>query len=242
MSNGIYIAASGAMARAQALDVHSNNIANSMTPGFRLDEVVFREQPAQPAGEPQRPDTDIRLATVDAVVPSWETGTMMQTENRMDLAIQGDGLLSVRTEEGVRYSRGGSLLLDSEGTLMTSTGYPLLDVEGEVLRLPPEGGELNIAEDGTVHVGEQQLGRLQLTWFQNPQVLSREGDNLFSAPEGAERAEATGTLQQGYQERSSTIRGLLDIITVTRSYETSIRMIESFKQIDQRTARDIARG
>ncbi len=243
MGDGIYAAMSGAVSRSRALDVVANNVANAGTPGFRSDSVAFREAPAQPAGEPARPDTDLRLATVDAVTPSWQPGPLEETGAPLDLAINGDGMFTVGTDAGVRYVRGGSMQLDASGRLVTTDGHPLLNLEGEPIQMPTDG-EPSIGEDGTIMVGERQIDRLAMVWFDSPALLSREGGNLFSASAGAQPQPAPGTVEQGYIENSNinVVRGMVDLVSITRSYEATVRAMETFRTIDRRTVRDLARG
>jgi flagellar basal-body rod protein FlgG len=101
-----------------------------------------------------------------------------------------------------------------------------------------------IGGDGTVQVGENIVGRLALAWFDSPAALSREGSTLYSAAPGAERTQAPGTLMQGYVEQANVnvVRGMIDLVTLTRSYEATVRVMESFGNIDRRTARDLAHG
>lgn len=242
MSDGIYAAMSGAVARSTALDVLGNNIANAPSTAFRIDAVAFREEPTAPPDGAPRPDGDLRMATVDAVVPSWRPGSLEQTGEALDVAIDGDGLLPVRTDDGIRYVRGGSLQRDSDGTLMTAAGHPLVDRDGVVVRLPLEGGETVIGEDGTIRVGEEDVATLPLVWFDNVAMLAREGDNLWSAPAGATPRAADGRIRQGYLEgtNGNVVRGMVDMIAVTRSYEATVRAMETFREIDRRTARDLA--
>lgn len=247
MSDGIYAAMSGAMSRAMALDVVANNVANAPTPGFRADAVAFREQPAEPRREPGEPtasiEPDIRVATVDAVVPSLRPGPIEETGGAFDVAIEGDGMLSVSAPGGVRYTRGGTLIRDAEGNLATAEGYPVLDVEGRPVRLPLEG-EPVIGDDGTVTVGDQSCGRMAVVWFDRPNLLSREGGNLYMAAAGTQVTEASGVIRQGAIEGANidVVRGMIDLVSLTRSYEATIRAMENFRNIDQRTVRDLARG
>jgi flagellar basal-body rod protein FlgF len=244
MGDGLYAAMSGAVARSMALDVVANNVSNAPTPGFRADMAVFREVPAQPAGEPPRVDTDLRLTTLDAVVPTWQPGPITETGSSFDLAIEGQGMLAVQTNNGLRYARGGSMAVDQEGVLRTSGGNALVDTEGRPIRIPLQGGEPLIGEDGTITAGEQTVGRLNMVWFDNPEALQREGDNLFSAPGGVQIIEPQGALRQGFIEGANVnvVRGMIDLVSLTRSYEATIRAMESFQNIDRRTARDLGRG
>lgn len=243
MADGIYAAMSGAMARSLALDVVAQNVANAPTPGFRASTLAYREVPARAPDGPPAADSEIRMATLDAVVPSWQPGPLLETGGALDLAIEGDGLFAVRTDDGVRYTRGGSMTRDDDGVLVTTSGHPLLDTEGRPLRLPLEG-EPEVGEDGTVRVGEQTVGQLAMIWFESPSVLSREGDNLYSAASGAEPVTAPGTARQGYIEQANVnvVRGMIDLVSLTRSYEATLRAMESFQTIDRRTVRDLGHG
>lgn len=243
MADGIYSAMSGAMARSQALDVVAQNVANAPTPGYRAATMAFRETPAQAVGGPPAADSEIRIATLDAVVPSWLPGPLQETGGALDLAIEGDGLLTVRTGAGIRYVRGGAMSLDDEGTLVTGSGHPLLDTEGRPIHVPPEG-EPEVGDDGTVRVGEQVVGRLAMVWFESPAVLSREGDNLYSAAAGAQPQPAPGSLQQGYIEGANVnvVRGMIDLVGLTRSYEATLRAMETIRSVDRRTVRDLGTG
>jgi flagellar basal body rod protein FlgG len=243
MADGIYAAMSGAMSRSLALDVVAQNVANAPTPGFRASSVAYREAPARAPDAPPATDAEIRMSTLDAVVPSWQPGPLEETGGALDLAIEGDGLFAVRTDAGVRYLRGGSMTCDRDGVLMTSSGHPLLDVEGRPIRLPAEA-EPVVGEDGTIRAGERTVGRLAVVWFESPSVLSHEGDNLYTAAAGATPIAAPGLVRQGVIEQANVnvVRGMIDLVSLTRSYEATLRAMESFQNIDRRTVRDLAQG
>jgi flagellar basal-body rod protein FlgG len=228
-----------------ALDVVANNVANAPTPAFHADAVAFRETPAaDPRGGGMPPQlSDLRFASVDAVVQSWVPGPLVETGNAFDVAIEGDGLLTVRAPQGMRFSRGGTLSVDRGGTLVTAEGYPLLNLEGQPVR-PGAGVEPVIGEDGSVYVDDQPVGRLALRWVDNTAALSREGENLYALAGGVQTQAAEGHLQQGYIERSNVnvVKGMVDLVSITRSYEATVRVLESFRAIDRRTAKDLAHG
>jgi len=195
-------------------------------------------------------ESELRMATLDAVVPSWRPGPLRQTGNPLDIAIEGDGLLTVQSSEGTRYVRGGTMTTDAEGTLMTSSGNPLLDTQGQTISIP-EDANVSISEDGRIlasrpdEEGEQQeVAQLGMVWFDSPALLSREGSGLFSAAAGAEPNRVDASIRSGFIEQSNVnvVRGMIDMVTLTRSYEATIRAMETFRSIDRRTTKDLAHG
>ena len=198
---------------------------------------------AIPAGNAPPQLSDLRLASLDAVVPSWAPGTLEETGRPLDVAVDGDGLLTVRAPQGIRFTRGGTLMVDTSGTLVTSEGFPLLNPEGQPVR-PGVAAQPLIGEDGSVYVDDQPVGRLSLRWVDSPAVLSREGDNLYALAPGAQTQAAEGQLRQGYIERSNVnvVKGMIDLVALTRSYEATLRALETFRAIDRRTVKDLALG
>ncbi|MEM9860451.1 MAG: flagellar basal-body rod protein FlgF [Myxococcota bacterium] len=244
MSDGIWAAVSGAVAQQRALDVTANNVANANTTGFRADRVAFREALAE-AGEGPAP-ADLRLVGVAQVEASEAPGAIGRTDGNLDFAIEGDGLFTVQTPQGERYTRAGQFHLDAEGVLRTASGAAVLGWVAEAggatqeLRIPPASGEIRVGEDGTIRAGDQEVGRLALRSFDEGQ-LEKEGNTLFVANGAGDAAEAR--VLQGYLEGSNmnAVAGMNELITVSRSFEAFQKVIDTFQRLDDRTARDLAK-
>jgi flagellar basal-body rod protein FlgF len=232
MASGIYTAMSGAVAQSQALDVTANNIANADTTGFRAERISFAEALSQ---KPDMIHTGIAGAAPDASM-----GPMHDTGNPLDCALAGDGFFAVDTPHGVRYTRAGDFRLDDGGRLVTAEGFAVRAQGGGDLSVPPGTGELHIEGDGSLVADGQPVGQIQVAQFA-PGSLSREGKNLFVASRGpqggGEPPEVlSGTLEGGNFE---VVRGVIDLVKISRTYEALHRMVETYKQIDERTAREI---
>jgi len=240
MSDGIYSALSGAIAQQRALDTVANNVANVGTVGFRGDRLAFEEVVSREAGP--NPDA-LRYVQVSQQVTDDTGGALQETGSSLDLALSGDGMFAVQTPEGVRYTRAGSFRLDAEGVVRTPSGHALLaadaDPEHPELRLPVDGGDVRIGTDGTVSVGDNPVGRVRVERFA-PGALQKEGVTLYAARGPGEPAAETQVLQ-GYLEGAnvSPITGMNDLITASRSFEAFQRVIQTFRQIDERAARDV---
>ena len=233
MGSGIYVAAAGAVAQASALDVTANNVANASTTGFQGARVSFHQALARA----QSPD----VALVGNQTPAIDhrAGAMTQTGNPLDVALDGDGYLAVDGPNGVRYTRAGALRQDAGGRLVTADGLAVRGAGGAPLVIPPEATTIAIGEDGTVATEAGPIGKLELVRF-DPRNVTRDGATLFAA-RGAPLDAPPPRVLQGTLEGSNVnvVRGVVDLVEVSRTYESLLRVIEGFKAIESRAARDL---
>lgn len=244
MSDGIWAAVSGAVAQQRALDVTANNVANANTTGFRADRVAFREALAEAGGQDGAAPDSLRFVNVSQVEASQEPGALRQTGGSFDLALEGDGWFSLDTENGERYTRAGQFTVDGEGTLRSVDGSPVMAWQAEPggrvqqLQVPPDATEITIGLDGSVSADGNTVGQLAIRSFEDD-ALTKEGDTRFVAEGNGRPSEAN--VLQGYLESSNinAVAGMNELITVSRSFEAFQKIIDTFQQMDQRTARDL---
>jgi flagellar basal-body rod protein FlgF len=225
MVKGICTNAGAMRAALLAQDVLANNLANASTPGFRQSRIGFHQSaqagPPVDGAPPTMPMPDA-VARIDQA-----PGIFQVTDDRLDLAIQGEGYFVVQTVNGERYTRSGHLNLAQDGTLITSQGDPVLTDGGPVL--VPSGANLEVTADGTLRVGEQVLGRLQVVNFADGGAgLSHAGAGLFSSETAAEPA-ASARVLQGVLEAPnvSAVQTMVDMITLLRHFEMNQRAIRT---------------
>ncbi len=233
MSSGIYVATAGAIAQSTALDVTANNIANASTAGFHGDRVTFRE--ALSAAR----SADVAMVGNGATRVDGQAGALIQTENPLDLALEGDGYFAVQTATGPRYTRAGNFQLDAERRLVTADGLPVLGTQGAPIVVPPGASALGVSADGQVLADGTEIGRIGLARFA-PAQLMREGGSLFSAtgqPSGGEPPK----VRAGMLEASNVniVRGVVDLVKVSRTYESLMRVIQTYHDVEARAARDL---
>ena len=200
---------------------------------------------------------------VDTVATIYETGALKQTDNETDVAIvdhkdtanpaeQTTDFFAVKTASGIRYTRDGSFSLQptQNGTriLTTDVGDPVLGTTGQPIELPQ--GKVNISQDGTVEVNGENVDQLQIVGFQtaqlqkDPTLLKKEGGNLFVyGGTGTPQADANPDVKQGFLETSNvnTVRKMVEMITVMRSYEANSKIIQSLDSTLDRTANDVGK-
>jgi flagellar basal-body rod protein FlgG len=236
MLEGLNSAAAGMAAQQQRLDATANDLANANTNGYKRMRVGFRDLVYTQAG---RPAADgVRIGAGSAAVDAgrgFSQGTVRETGEPLDVAIQGDGFLRVRTPDGgVGLTRDGALQVDGNRRVTTGSGAllqpPLTIPESVSLE------DVKIDGDGTVRAGEQRLGRIEVVNVRSPQGLQSIGDNLF-APTAASgqptAAPAATTLVQGSLEGSNVnvSDAMVGMIEAQRSFELASRAIKTADQM-----------
>ncbi len=255
MSQILWIAKTGLDAQQTRMAVISNNLANVNTTGFKKGRAVFEDliyQNVRQAGAQSSQDTQLPsglmlgtgVRTV-ATEKSFTQGNLVQTDNALDVAIEGRGFLQILMPDGtVGYTRDGSLKIDSEGRFVTASGYEMQP--GIVL--PQNTQSVTISRDGIVtaavpgSVAPVQVGTLQLADFITPAGLQPAGENLFletaaSGPPqvGNPGLNGLGTLMQGSLEGSNvnTVEELVNMIETQRAYEINSKAISTADQMLQ---------
>jgi len=256
MTRSLFIAKTGLDAQQMQLDVISNNLANVSTSGFKKSRAVFedlvyqtlRQPGAQSTQQTQLP-TGLQIGTGVRPVATeriFTQGNLTQTGNQLDVAVNGQGFLQVSLPDGTTaYTRDGSLHQDSQGQLVTSSGYAI----SPAITIPSNAQTVTIGNDGTVSITQQgqtaatQVGTIQLANFINPAGLESKGENLFveTAASGAPTANTPGsnglgTLKQGYVETSNVnvVEELVNMIQTQRAYEINSKAISTSDQMLQR--------
>jgi len=232
MENAQLISLSRQIALERQMDVVANNIANVNTTGFKAEKILFEEY-LMPVAEDRDfawPDQPLSFTQDWGTMHDLTGGALVQTGNPLDVALQGDGFLTVMTPAGERWTKAGALQIDADGKLVNLDGYPVLADGGEV-QLDPEETDIRIAADGTVSTATGSKGRLQIVEFANPQELTREGGNLFA---GGTPLPAAGTrVEQGFVERSnvSGVTEMSEMIRVSRSYQSLASLMQRQDEI-----------
>ncbi len=264
-SKGIYAALSGAIAQNQRLDSIANNLANANTAGFKKDSIQFKEYlttlekqpdvmqiPRVPASVESFYDMQgIDRGYVDAnsVTSDFSQGSLMSTGNKLDVAIEGDGFFEVLTPNGARFTRSGNFKIDSQGNLISSSGFPVLragagDPAQRLINL--KSPNVTVAYNGEVFDGNENLGKLSVVQFDQKDALAKEGMTLYSLRPNYNVNAAAATdakIHQGFLEASNVniVQEMTDMISATRIFESNQRAIKAYDQIDDKLTNDVPR-
>jgi flagellar basal-body rod protein FlgF len=229
MENALLVGLSAQIALRRNMDIIANNLANVSTTGFKRETPMFEELLA-----PIEADTssmrEISFVRDWGILRDMTSGALLQTGSAFDVAVEGDGMLVVRTPSGDRYTRDGHMKLDAQGQIVTSNGDPIVG-EGGPITLPPNTTDIKIAQDGTISTTEGIIGRLSVVAFP-PGALHKQGKNLYSADVAAEPAKSTRVLQ-GMIERSNVepVYEMTQMIEVMRAYQHSSEQLNATDEL-----------
>jgi len=231
MSDGLYVAMSGAVAQERAMDVTANNVANANTKGFRAERVTFEEVLG---GQGNLSFVTAEEATVDA-----SRGELRSTGNPLDVAVDGEGWFAMQTPEGVRYTRAGQFRIGPGGGLIDDRGNGVLDVGGNPLVLPGGAAEVTVDMAGQVLADGVPAGQIQIVQL-NEANLRNEGGNYYTA-RGAVAPVENAQVVTGHLEQANfdPVRGMVDLIRISRNHESLHQMMSTYREIDQRVVREI---
>jgi flagellar basal-body rod protein FlgG len=250
MIRALFSAASGMNAQELNVDNISNNLANANTTGYKARRAQFQDllyqsmvQPGAASGQSTTVPAGLQLGL--GTKPSsneiiFTQGNFTQTDNPLDLVIQGNGFFQVQQANGqLAYTRDGSFQMNATGSIVTSNGA-LLQPQ---IQIPANAQSVTIAPDGTVtytlpgQTASSKAGQIQLAGFQNPAGLNSLGSNLYQ-PTDASGAptvgspggqEGLGPLMQGYTEQSnvSIVQEFINLITAQRAYEANSKVVKA---------------
>jgi flagellar basal-body rod protein FlgF len=237
VDNIAYIALSMKMVQQRALSVAANNIANSDTAGFKVEELMQGTQ----AGAPARDEGVVGSAQFvinTGLARNFSQGEVRQTNAPLDLAISGSGYFRISTPQGERYTRDGRFSVDAQDRLVTAQGNPVLDDAGGQIVLDPLLPTPTISRDGVVSQGNQRVARIGVVDFPSASVLSKQGDNLFANTSNAlPAAAANAQVHQGMIEGSNVnpVLEMTNLIQISRAYEDASQMVSNIQNLSEQT-------
>ena len=253
----LWTSTTGMSAQNLNMDVIANNLANVSTTGFKKSRADFQDLlyqimkvPGSPTSADTRSPTGIQVGLgvkPAAVTKVFTEGDIVQTENPLDVAIEGSGFFQVEMPDGnTAFTRAGNLKLDGDGRLSTSDGFP---IQPEIV-IPEDAREITISQTGLVSalVGDDttstELGNIDLADFVNEAGLIAIGRNLFretdasgAAALGTPGSDGYGTLLQGYVENSNVnlVEEMAHMITTQRAFEINSNVVSTSDEMMQTT-------
>jgi flagellar basal-body rod protein FlgG len=260
------------LAQSRRMDVITNNLTNVETVGFKQDTMTtrsFRDMLISRIYDPsvyqysQVGPLNLGIH-VDQVFTDFVTGTFEETRHPTDMAIVGEGFFVVDWfprgldedaafdfEPEERYTRAGNFAIDGEGNLVTPNGYYVHGLGGAPIYIGSP--DFVVDRDGTIRVGDEEIDRLRIVTFEDPRVLRKQGDTLYSIfgdydefgdfIPAAEPFEIEPEIRQGFLEASNVdiAREMVRMMETHRAYEINQRMINMFDETLRISVNDIAR-
>ena len=227
------------------LDVLTNNLANVNTTGFKEDMLYFHipdgeEDPRMvnkangfvmaPPAQPYETRTD------------FSPSTLQNTNNVLDLALEGEGFFCVMAPEGKCYTRRGDFSLTENGNLVTQKGYPVLGENGEIVL---QSGEIKISDTGEISVDGNPVDTLKVVGIGKPERLQKISGTLFKLPVGEadEKGLKQTKVKQGFLENSGVnpVKTMTEMIDVLRGYESYQKIIHFLDDISKKNINDVGK-
>jgi flagellar basal-body rod protein FlgG len=199
-----YLTALGSLEEQRRMDIISNNIANSNTPGFKKDSVHFSD------------------VMGEVSYTSMAQGQVRETGEKFDVALAGDGFLSVQSNQGVVYTRAGNLTVNTAKQLVTRDGWPVLGKNGPIK--VADTANFRINPDGQVFDGNDQVDQLSVVTFPSDVKMKKTQNGYFqpqtseSQPVKAENCQ----VRQGALEGANfnPVEEMVKMVDTMRNFET----------------------
>jgi flagellar basal-body rod protein FlgG len=250
------IAATGLSAQQTNVDVISQNLANMTTTGYKMQRPEFvdliyqnlRRTGTNTTSQDTILPTGVQVGLgvqTTAISRNTEQGTLQNTENPLDMAMQGKGYFQVELPDGSSaYTRDGTFKLSQDGELVTSEGFRVQPA----LTIPTEATGVSVNSSGQVEVtiqgqvDPQQVGQIEIATFINPAGLQAVGNNLFTQTPasgdpitGNAGENGFGTILQGYLENSNvnSVQEITNLIVAQRAYEMNTKVLSAADQMLQ---------
>ncbi len=248
MIRALWTSASGMEAQQMNLDVIANNLANVNTTGFKKSNVQFQEMMYDTEESPGANSTDNSTVPTGiqvgygskpvATERNFAQGSLQQTGNTYDVAIEGTGFFKLTLPDGTNaYTRDGSFVVNADGQIVTSQGY-LVTGAGTI---DPKAQNVTIGSDGTISAtingATAKISPITISTFPNPEGLTSLGSNLYTESLASGTAidgqtpgsNGIGTLQQGYTETSNVqvVEEMVNMIQAQRAYEINSKAIQT---------------
>jgi len=274
MIKGLYTSAMGMLIQEAEQNVTTNNLANVNTTGYKKDRITFEEFPTMlelrlndtklaPGQKFYMPPEIGKLGTgviLDQITTNHEAGSLRETFNSTDLALDNKAYFAVQTPDGIRYTKDGQFRVTQDGFLVTRQGYRVLgtqerpqhlqsmiDSEGNLANnLAPvvieDDISFTIDEDGRVFNNNVDSGQAVLkVAFRNTNHLDKEGGNYYKLTDGAALYDGNSVMKQGFLENSNVnvVQEMVNMIRLSRAYEANSKILTGIDERIGQAAREV---
>jgi flagellar basal-body rod protein FlgF len=226
MENALYIGLSRQIVLQTQMDMTANNIANINTPGYRGQNLLFKEYIADPKGQGPSYSMVQNVGQYSSTAPA----PVQMTGNPLDVALVGPGFFEVNTPQGPRYTRSGSFTLNVQGEIVTPGGA------GTGVSVPADAKYVSIDENGVVSTQNGPAGQIKVVEFQNQDALVREGSNLYRANANAAPSDAAETRAIQGSLEGSNVQAVVEVtrmIGILRDYQSLQRMVQNEHDLER---------
>jgi flagellar basal-body rod protein FlgG len=234
MLEGLYSAAAGMTAQQQQLDAISNDLANESTTGYKAERIGFKDLLYNEVNMAGTTTSTGAGASAQLIGRDQSEGSMQETGNPLDLAIEGEGYFQVKRPDGqIALTRNGTFGIDAKGAIVNGEGNPVSPPV--ILPAGVSPSDVTIAPDGTVNAGARKLGQIKLVTVSAPDQLLADGGGTFTTTtaSGAPKATSGSSIRQGALESSNVDMAteMSTLVSTQRDYQLSSSSIQMENQM-----------
>ena len=233
MSDALTIAIQSMQNDLQRMDIISQNVVNSATPGYRRAlpssqnfEAVLQNSALPGAAH----DIGIELPMVASVLDTT-TGSVKSTGRPLDIAISGDGYFELTTPNGVAYTRAGNFRLDDSGRLVSEEGFAVNGRGGDIVL---NGKAPLISADGTISDGDTKIGQIKVVRFEKKERMETQGNGLLMPlNREANTTDSNAQLQVGYIENANVVplNEMVNMLETSRHFESQQKLFQGYDEV-----------
>ncbi len=232
MLKGIYRTLTGKAVTERRMEMVANNIANSLTPGYKASRPVFNMIDDQIGSQG---DTTVQqkgsIYTLNSYI-NFTDAAMVESGNNLDVGIEGDGFFVVTLNGKNMYTRNGQFTLNNEKKLVTMDGNTVMGEGGEITI---DGSDIKIESDGTIYVDKKYANKIRIVTFEDKTKLKNYGRSLFvnEDEQAAEKTPEKYSLKQGFYEASNVdvIKEMIEMMSTLRAYESYTKVDQFFSEM-----------
>ncbi|MCX5807258.1 MAG: flagellar hook-basal body protein [Proteobacteria bacterium] len=231
MIKGIFSTLSGKFLTERRMDIISNNIANASTPGYKMMRPVFNVEKSDSNSVTNNQQQDTYTNFADSYI-HFSNAPLVESGNKLDIGIEGDGFFVISTKDGPMYARNGQFAINKEKKLVTLDGSSVLGQSGEIR---VEGADVRIEGDGSIFVDKTFVDKLKIVDFKDKKDLRNYGNSMFinMNQDNIETTPETYTIKQGFYETSNVdvIKEMIELMSTLRAYESYTKVDQFFSDM-----------
>jgi flagellar basal-body rod protein FlgG len=256
MVRGLYTAYTGMANEQKRLDIIANNLANSATVGYKEESVTSQSfdnvltLKIKDASEAynDHPIGNMSLGVkLGEVYTNYGQGSLRQTTNTYDLALEGSGFFSLAVTDkagnvSTQYTRNGSFTMTKDGHIVDENGNHLMGESGDII-VPTDAVDVEVDPTGAVYADGNYVDTLKITDFEDYDYLTKLGETMYRALDGATEIAAGASVKQGFTEQSNVnvVSEMVEMIAITRAYEANQKVIQSVDKTLDLAANSVGR-
>jgi flagellar basal-body rod protein FlgF len=232
-----YVTVAGKYVNEKKLDMIANNLANSLTAGFKASRTVFGMVSTTGDGTGSQALLKSAYVKLSDSYIDFSDAPIIESGAPLDVAIMGSGFFSVSTPDGTQYTRNGQFKLDNAGRLVTMTGDPVMGKGGEITINVTGGQAISIEGDGSIYLGKMLVDIIKVTEFSNMKDLKPVGkSNFANAGDDPGQVPKVFSLKQGSYEASNVnvVLEMVDLIHTMRAFECYTKIDQMFSDINEK--------